>query len=73
MCCDHILGAIELKLGIRIPFGCEFNFLKLNPPSLHPSGEGSSGGGVLWGMGPYVLGVRELCHIFKAIKLKLDV
>ena len=66
MCCDHILRAIELKLGIRIPFGCEFKI----PP--HPSGEGSSGG-VLWGMGPYVLGVRELCHIFKAIKLKLDV
>ena len=67
MCCDHILGDIELKLGIRIPFGCKFKI----PP--HPSGEGSSGGGGLWGMGPYVLGVRELCHIFKAIKLKLDV
>ena len=41
MCCDHILRAIELKLGIRIPFGCEFKI----PP--HPSGEGSSGGGPL--------------------------
>ena len=39
---------------------------------LTPLGRGLLGG-VLWGMGPYVLGVRELCHIFKAIKLKLDV
>ena len=58
MCCDHILGAIELKLGIRIPFGCEFNFLKLNPPS-------ALWGGVFCGGGP--LGDGALCFRGKGI------
>ena len=58
MCCDHILGAIELKLGIKIPFGCEFNFLKLNPPS-------ALWGGVLWGGGP--LGDGALCFRGKGV------
>ena len=46
VCCDHILGAIELKLGMQTSFGCEINFLKSNPPS--PQG-GSPGGGLCVG------------------------
>ena len=47
MCCDHILGAIEHKLGMQIPFGCRFNFLKSNPPS--PKGVVPFGGGLCFG------------------------
>ena len=30
---DHILGAIELKLGMQTLFGCKFLFLQSNHPS----------------------------------------